>query len=86
MRSSVLSLTIALSFCGAAWSSMAAAQTPPTAAPAQPAREVPPPSEAEASGAIAPFGANLFTGTYAAQREDGINPDYTITRSPGRMV
>ena len=84
MRSSVLSLTIALSFCGAAWSSMAAAQTPPTAAPAQPAREVPPPSEAEASGAIAPFGANLFTGTYAAQREDGINPDYTIL--PGDRV
>lgn len=31
-----------------------------------------------------PFGANLFTGTYAAQREDGLNPEYTIL--PGDRV
>lgn len=84
MRSSALSLLIALSWSSAVGSGIAAAQTPPTAAPAQPAREVPPPPEAGESAAIAPFGANLFTGTYAAQREDGINPDYTIL--PGDRV
>lgn len=31
-----------------------------------------------------PFGANLFVGTYAAQREDGLNPDYRIL--PGDRV
>lgn len=31
-----------------------------------------------------PFGANLFTGSYAAQREDGLNPDYRIL--PGDRV
>lgn len=31
-----------------------------------------------------PFGANLFTGTFAAQREDGINPEYRIL--PGDRV
>ena len=87
MRSSTRFLALAL-LCGAAWSSAggsspARAQTPPTAAPAQPPREVPPPEAAEGD-AIAPFGANLFTGTYAAQREDGINPDYTIL--PGDRV
>lgn len=31
-----------------------------------------------------PFGANLFTGTFAAQREDGLNPEYRIL--PGDRV
>ncbi|HJL14949.1 MAG TPA: SLBB domain-containing protein, partial [Sandaracinaceae bacterium LLY-WYZ-13_1] len=31
-----------------------------------------------------PFGANLFAGTYAAQRENGLNPDYRIL--PGDRV
>ncbi len=31
-----------------------------------------------------PYGANLFTGSYAAQRENGLNPDYTIL--PGDRV
>src|SRR5690606_7403409 len=31
-----------------------------------------------------PFGANLFAGSYAAQRENGLNPDYRIL--PGDRV
>lgn len=31
-----------------------------------------------------PFGSNLFTGSYAAQREDGVNPEYRIL--PGDRV
>ncbi len=46
---------------------------PEQAAPAEPAPTGP-----------QPFGANLFTGTYAAQREDGLNPEYRIL--PGDRV
>lgn len=49
----------------------------PDEAPA-PAPEVSAPTEPQ------PFGANLFTGNYAAQREDGINADYAIL--PGDRV
>jgi len=43
----------------------------------------PAPAAAPSSGPR-PFGANLFTGTYAGQREDGLNPDYSIL--PGDRV
>ncbi len=59
------------------------AQTPPSAEPAQPSREPPAPA-VEPPPDVPPFGANLFTGTYAAQREDGLNPEYTIL--PGDRV
>lgn len=44
-----------------------------------PPRPTPPPEEGPQ-----PFGANLFTGSYAAQREDGLNPEYRIL--PGDRV
>ncbi|MBC7173644.1 MAG: polysaccharide biosynthesis/export family protein, partial [Polyangiaceae bacterium] len=37
-----------------------------------------------APGPDSPYGANLFTGNFAAQREDGLNPDYVIL--PGDRV
>ncbi|MCZ7681945.1 MAG: polysaccharide biosynthesis/export family protein [Sandaracinaceae bacterium] len=43
----------------------------------------PPPAPAQPEGPQ-PFGANLFTGSYAAQREDGLNPEYRIL--PGDRV
>ncbi len=57
-------------------------------APHASAQEAPPPAQAEAAAeepsGPQPFGANLFTGAFAAQREDGINPDYQIM--PGDRV
>ncbi len=52
------------------------------AAPSVSAQDAPPPRPAPTGPQ--PFGANLFTGTYAAQRENGLNPDYTIL--PGDRV
>ncbi len=49
--------------------------------------ETPPPTDAEPAAepaGVPPFGANLFSGNYAAQRENGLNPDYTIL--PGDRV
>jgi protein involved in polysaccharide export with SLBB domain len=51
--------------------------------------ETPPPApepeaNAEEPGGPKPFGSNLFDGNYAGQREDGINPDYSIL--PGDRV
>ena len=46
-------------------------------------RPVPEPSLRPATGPL-PFGANLFAGSYAAQRENGLNPDYRIL--PGDRV
>jgi len=45
--------------------------------------EQPPPApdqseSEEAAPGPRPFGSNLFDGNFAGQREDGINPDYTI--------
>jgi len=54
---------------------------------AQAQQEAPPSVEAEApvvAHGPQPFGSNLFTGNFAAQREDGINPDYQIL--PGDRV
>jgi protein involved in polysaccharide export with SLBB domain len=50
----------------------------------RPANEAPRREEPAAPTAPAPFGANLFTGNYAAQREDGLNPEYRIL--PGDRV
>jgi len=47
------------------------------------AQDAPPPAAAAPTGPQ-PFGANLFTGSYAAQRENGLNPEYTIL--PGDRV
>lgn len=55
------------------WAAGATAQGTPAQTPA-----------AEAPTGPQPFGANLFTGSYAAQREDGINRDYSIL--PGDRV
>jgi protein involved in polysaccharide export with SLBB domain len=53
--------------------------------PAGPARiETPTASHRTARTEPAPFGASLFTGSYAAQRENGLNPDYTVL--PGDQV
>lgn len=49
---------------------------------APPATE--PEPAAEAPEGPKPFGSNLFDGNFAGQREDGINPDYTIL--PGDRV
>jgi protein involved in polysaccharide export with SLBB domain len=49
--------------------------------------ETPPATDAEPAATpagVPPFGANLFSGNYAAQRENGLNPDYTIL--PGDRV
>lgn len=78
MRSSPFLLLLALS-----WSGVALAQAPQNTEPTPPSSE-PPPPEVEPPSGPAPFGANLFTGAYAAQREDGLNPDYTIL--PGDRV
>jgi len=67
---------LALALAAASWAADVQAQE--TAATPPPA-----PAAAAPSGPR-PFGANLFTGTYAGQREDGINPDYTIL--PGDRV
>lgn len=44
---------------------------------AQPAAATPAPTAEEPTGPT-PFGANLFTGAFAGQREDGQNPGYQI--------
>ncbi len=49
-------------------------------AKAQPSNAPEPPQESGPQ----PFGANLFTGSYAAQRENGLNPEYRIL--PGDRV
>ena len=36
------------------------------------------------SDALKPFGANLFTGGFATEKRDGVNPDYVI--SPGDRI
>ena len=46
----------------------------------------PPPQPAAAPSGPQPFGANLFGGNYAGQREDGINPEYTILSGDRVMV
>jgi protein involved in polysaccharide export with SLBB domain len=56
-------------------------------AAAQPRAPQPPEPEPQAPAEpprAEPFGANLFTGNYAAQREDGMNPEYRIL--PGDRV
>lgn len=70
--SRLLALTLALALPGLSF-----AQEAPANAGA--------PENAEASGPQ-PFGANLFTGSYAAQRENGINPDYEILSGDRVMV
>ncbi|HJL01799.1 MAG TPA: SLBB domain-containing protein [Polyangiaceae bacterium LLY-WYZ-15_(1-7)] len=58
------------------------------ASPALAQEEAPPSPEAAAQAEVArgpqPFGANLFSGNYAAERENGLNPDYRIL--PGDRV
>lgn len=49
----------------------------------RPAAAQPPPAPPAPTGPQ-PYGANLFTGNYAAQRENGINPQYHIL--PGDRV
>lgn len=44
----------------------------------------PPDTEEPSPDQLQPFGANLFSGSFAAQREDGLNPDYRIL--PGDRV
>lgn len=44
----------------------------------QPTPQPPESDEGEAEAGSKPFGSNLFDGNFAGQREDGINPDYTI--------
>lgn len=70
-----MTLRVAISLCLMA--PIAAAQPQPQQQPQAPAEPQEPP-RAE------PFGANLFTGNYAAQREDGLNPEYRIL--PGDRV
>ena len=70
-RSSAVIFALALGASATGWAQ------PPT----------PPPTEAEPAAApagVPPFGANLFSGNYAAQRENGLNPDYMIL--PGDRV
>lgn len=54
----------------------------PALVSAQETRVPPPAPEQDDSPEVEPgpqpFGANLFDGNFAGQREDGINPDYTI--------
>lgn len=57
---------------------------PATAGAQETAPGVESPPAAEGPEGPQPFGANLFTGAFAAQREDGINPDYQIM--PGDRV
>lgn len=73
--------------------SVAAGQQRPPAESSPPQRTRPATESSEPSAVPAPveaelgprpFGSNLFTGTYAAQREDGINPEYRIL--PGDRV
>ena len=54
----------------------------PEAEQPTPAQALPP--AADETAGPAPFGSNLFTGAFAGQREDGINPDYQIM--PGDRV
>ncbi|MBX3248166.1 MAG: polysaccharide biosynthesis/export family protein [Myxococcales bacterium] len=64
----------------------AAAQETPTN-PTSPAPGAPPPPPAtgpDEPTQPSPFGASLFSGSYAGQREDGINPEYRIL--PGDRV
>jgi protein involved in polysaccharide export with SLBB domain len=59
--------------------SVVAQETAPTAPP--PPANVPTPPEPEGPRA---FGASLFSGSFAAQRENGLNPDYRVL--PGDRV
>lgn len=49
---------------------------------AQDARPPPPPAPTGPQ----PFGSNMFSGSYAAQREDGLNPSYMILSGDRVMV
>lgn len=72
---------LAAAVCLAATSG-ARAQQQPSPAPAAQTQQAAQQQRAEEGSQ--PFGENLFTGNYAAQREDGLNPDYRIL--PGDRV
>ena len=72
MRAPLISVVLLAS---AALAGPALAQEGGAAPPAAPSAA---PSDAGRRAGPEPFGANLFTGAFAAQREDGINPDYRI--------
>jgi protein involved in polysaccharide export with SLBB domain len=61
------------------------AQPAPAAPPAGAAApSSPTPSAAVDSAGVTPFGASLFTGNFAGQRDDGLNEDYQVL--PGDRV
>jgi protein involved in polysaccharide export with SLBB domain len=63
----------------------ALAQPAPVAPPAGAAAATSPtPSAAVDSAGVTPFGASLFTGNFAGQRDDGLNEDYQVL--PGDRV
>ncbi len=68
-----------------AWSTSAGAQALATERVEEaPERRAPTTVEAETAREAPPFGANLFTGGFRAEREDGLNPEYIV--QPGDEI
>lgn len=92
----LVAVVAALAFCvGSAPLARAQGETgtPPEAAPPPPPQPAPATGPIEVSrvpsGAPAPgtpYGANLFTGNFAAQRSEGVNPNYEILPGDRIMV
>jgi protein involved in polysaccharide export with SLBB domain len=87
-RRGVLVLAV-LALLPAAWAGPAAAQAVSGAisgdrVDVEPERAAPEALPLETSAESPPFGANLFTGGFRAEREDGLNPDYLV--QPGDRI